>query len=830
MSAIPSENVNASSQYGASSIQILEGLEAVRKRPGMYIGDTSDGTGLHHLVFEVLDNSIDEALAGHCTEIHVTIHSDNSISITDNGRGIPTGIKWDDKHEPKRSAAEIVMTELHAGGKFDQNSYKVSGGLHGVGVSCVNALSKRLKLSIRRDGKAYAMEFVRGVPQNREIDVQDGIEISPIKVIGETDKRGTEVHFWADEEIFNHIEFHYDILAKRIRELSFLNNGVHIKLTDQRTGKEEDFAFEGGTRGFVEYINKTKSVLHPTIFQATGERVSEHGTTISVDVSMQWNDAFNEQVLCFTNNIPQRDGGTHLTGLRAAMTRVINKYIDEHEFAKKAKVEISGDDMREGLTCVLSVKVPEPKFSSQTKDKLVSSEVRGPVEEVVAKTLTDFLMEKPHDAKIICGKIVEAARAREAARKARELTRRKGVMDGLGLSAKLADCQEKDPALCELYIVEGDSAGGSAKQGRDRKFQAILPLRGKVLNVEKARFEKMLSSEQITTLIATLGTSIGADEFNIEKLRYHRIIIMTDADVDGAHIRTLLLTLLYRQMPLLVERGHVYIAQPPLYKVKHGKDERYLKDDLEEAGYMMQIALQDAALVPSENASAIGGEALAELVRKYNTANAIVMRLSRAMDDAALTAIMNGVTLDLSSAATAEVSAQTLTAAINDPSVRVGVSSDELSARHMLRIERRHHGNLKLSVIDADFVDGPDYGVLSEAAATFKGLIGPGAMVKRGTGEKTRESAIADFRQAMSWLRDEAERGVSKQRYKGLGEMNPEQLWETTMDPTVRRLLRVQIEDAIAADQIFTTLMGDDVEPRRAFIESNALSAGNIDV
>ena len=832
MSAIPLEKPDQpqNPEYGASSIQILEGLEAVRKRPGMYIGDTSDGTGLHHLVFEVLDNSIDEALAGHCTEIHVTIHADNSISITDNGRGIPVDIKWDDKHEPKRSAAEIVMTELHAGGKFDQNSYKVSGGLHGVGVSCVNALSKTLKLAIRRNGKLHHMEFARGVPQNREIEVINGEQVSPIKVVGDTDKRGTEVHFWPDETIFNNVEFHYDILAKRIRELSFLNNGVHIKLSDQRTGKEEDFAFEGGTRGFVEYINRAKNVLHPTIFQATGERLSDQGTTITVDVSMQWNDAYNEQVLCFTNNIPQRDGGTHLTGLRAAMTRVINKYLEEHDFAKKAKVEVSGDDMREGLTCVLSVKVPEPKFSSQTKDKLVSSEVRGPVEEIVAKTLTDFLMEKPNDAKLICGKIVEAARAREAARKARELTRRKGVMDGLGLSSKLADCQEKDPALSELYIVEGDSAGGSAKQGRDRKFQAILPLRGKVLNVEKARFEKMLASEQITTLIATLGTSIGPDEFNIDKLRYHRIIIMTDADVDGAHIRTLLLTLLYRQMPQLVERGYVYIAQPPLYKVKAGRDERYLKDDLEEAQYMMQIALQDAELIPSEGAPAISGEALVELVRQYNTANAIIMRLTRAIDDAALVAIVRGATLNLDTLEAAEESAQKLTSAINDPSVRVLAKTDELSDKHLLRIERRLHGNLKVSSIDAEFLQSVDYATLSGAAATFKGLIGEGAMVRRGTGEKVKEIAIADFQQAMRWLRDEAERGVSKQRYKGLGEMNPEQLWETTMDPSVRRLLKVQIEDAIAADQIFTTLMGDDVEPRRAFIEANALQAGNIDV
>ncbi|RXZ36077.1 DNA topoisomerase (ATP-hydrolyzing) subunit B [Oxalobacteraceae bacterium CAVE-383] len=831
MSSAPTDNISANKEsYGAASIQILEGLEAVRKRPGMYIGDTSDGTGLHHLVFEVLDNSIDESLAGHCTEINVTIHADNSISVTDNGRGIPTGIKMDDKHEPKRSAAEIVMTELHAGGKFDQNSYKVSGGLHGVGVSCVNGLSKLLKLTVRRDGKVHYMEFKQGVPQDRVIETINGVDVSPIKVIGDTDKRGTEVHFWADEEIFTHIEFHYEILAKRIRELSFLNNGVHIKLVDQRTGKEESFAFEGGTRGFVEYINKAKSVLHPTVFQATGEKLSEQNTNISVDVSMQWNDAYNEQVLCFTNNIPQRDGGTHLTGLRAAMTRVINKYIEEHEFAKKAKVEVTGDDMREGLTCVLSVKVPEPKFSSQTKDKLVSSEVRGPVEEIVAKTLTDFLQEKPNDAKIICGKIVEAARAREAARKARELTRRKGVMDGLGLSSKLADCQEKDPALCELYIVEGDSAGGSAKQGRDRKFQAILPLRGKVLNVEKARFEKMLSSEQITTLIATLGTSIGPDEFNADKLRYHRIIIMTDADVDGAHIRTLLLTLFYRQMPQLVERGHIYIAQPPLYKVKHGRDERYLKDDLEEAQYMMQIALNDAGLVPTTGATAISGDALAELVRQYNTANAIIMRLSRITDDAALSAIMTGVTLNLDTAEQAEQSARALAKEINDPSVTVVVSTDELTDKRALNIQRMFHGNIKASVIDADFVAGPDYQILATAAATFKGLIGAGAMIQRGTGDKVKEYPVSDFHQAMAWLRDEAERGVSKQRYKGLGEMNPEQLWETTMDPTVRRLLKVQIEDAITADQIFMTLMGDDVEPRRAFIEMNALRAGNIDV
>jgi DNA gyrase subunit B len=815
--------------YGASSIQILEGLEAVRKRPGMYIGDTSDGSGLHHLVFEVLDNSIDESLAGHCTEIGVTIHSDNSIEISDNGRGVPTGLKWDDKHEPKRSAAEIVMTELHAGGKFDQNAYKVAGGLHGVGVSCVNALSKALNLTIRRDGKVHFMQFERGVRVGREIEEIDGVATSPIKVIGDTGDRGTTVHFWADETIFGKVEFHYEVLSKRIRELSFLNNGVNIKLTDRRSGKEEIFAFEGGTRGFVEYINKAKTSLHPTIFQATGERTSDSGTTITVDVSMQWNDTYNEQVLCFTNNIPQRDGGTHLTGLRAAMTRVINKYIDEHEFAKKAKVEVSGEDLREGLTCVLSVKVPEPKFSSQTKDKLVSSEVRGPVEEIVAQTLTDYLLEKPQDAKQICNKIVEAARAREASRKARDLTRRKGLMDGLGLSSKLADCQEKDPALCELYIVEGDSAGGSAKQGRDRKFQAILPLRGKVLNVEKARFDKMISSEQITTLIATLGTSIGPDEFDISKLRYHRIIIMTDADVDGAHIRTLLLTLFYRQMPALVERGHVYIAQPPLYKVKAGRDERYLKDDVEEAKYMMSLALNGSTLCCGENKREIRGAELAVLAEQYNLAVAVVSRLAPRIDKAALLAIVKGAKISLMDPASAERSAQELASAIGDSAVSVAVREDEVSGDRALLIKRIHYGNLKVSSIDAAFVASNDYAVLSDAGDRFVGLIGDGAFVRRGEGEKAKEVAIKGFEDAMQWMRDEAERSISKQRYKGLGEMNPEQLWETTMDPAVRRLLQVRIEDAISADNMFATLMGDEVEPRRAFIQANALDAVNID-
>ncbi len=845
---IDAHQAGASEGYGEGSIQILEGLEAVRKRPGMYIGDTSDGTGLHHLVFEVVDNSIDEALAGHCDDIVVTIHTDNSISVVDNGRGIPTGVKMDDKHEPKRSASEIALTELHAGGKFNQNSYKVSGGLHGVGVSCVNALSQWLRLTVRREGHVHQLEFARGFVQNRVIETTPtGVEISPMRITGATEKRGTEVHFLPDYEIFReNADFHYEILSKRLRELSFLNNGVRIRLKDERSGKEDDFSGAGGVKGFVDFINKGKTVLHPNVFHAMGDRQSDQGTNIGVEVAMQWNSGYNEQVLCFTNNIPQRDGGTHLTGLRAAMTRVINKYIEENELAKKAKVEVTGDDMREGLCCVLSVKVPEPKFSSQTKDKLVSSEVRGPVEDIVSRLLADYLQERPNDAKIICGKIVEAARAREAARKAREMTRRKGVLDGMGLPGKLADCQEKDPALCEIYIVEGDSAGGSAKQGRDRKFQAILPLRGKILNVEKARYEKLLTSNEILTLITALGTGIGkatgaggtagVDDFNVAKLRYHRIIIMTDADVDGAHIRTLLLTFFYRQMPELVERGHIYIAQPPLYKVKAGKEELYLKDGSALDGFLLRIALRDASvLTGGATQTTLTGDTLGELARKHQVAESVIARLSNFMDAEALRAIADGVALNLDSVEQAEVRAVALQAKLRELATtgvpaEVAAEFDVRTDKPILRISRRHHGNIKSSVLTQDFVHGADYAALATAADTFRGLLGEGAKVVRGEGDKQKEEKVSDFRQAMRWLISEAERTTSRQRYKGLGEMNPEQLWETTMDPTVRRLLRVQIDDAIEADRVFTMLMGDEVEPRRDFIETNALRAGNIDV
>jgi DNA gyrase subunit B len=793
--------------YDSSSIKVLKGLEAVRKRPGMYIGDTSDGTGLHHMVFEVVDNAVDEALAGYCDEITVTIHPDNSVSVVDNGRGIPTDKHPDD--EEGRSSAQVVMTELHAGGKFDNNSYKVAGGLHGVGVSVVNALSEWLRLTIRRDGKVHQMEF------------QMGEAGGPLRMTGETAKRGTEVHFLPSQGIFGIVDFHYEILAKRLRELAFLNSGVSIILIDQRNAKEETFSFSGGVKGFVEYINRSRNVLHQNIFYTRGEKEG-----IVVEIAMQWNDSYQEEVQCFTNNIPQRDGGTHLTGLRGAMTRTLKQYIESSKLAEKAKIDTTGEDMKEGLTAVLSVKVPEPKFSSQTKEKLVSSEVRPVVDEIVAQKLHEFLLEKPADARVICSKIVDAARAREAARKARELTRRKGVLDSFGLSGKLADCQERDPSKCELYIVEGDSAGGSAKQGRDRKFQAVLPLKGKILNVEKARLDKVLSSQEIITLISVLGTGIG-EEYAPDKLRYHRIIIMTDADVDGSHIRTLLLTFFYRQMRQLIEDGRIYIAQPPLYKAKHGKTERYLKDEHELKQLLLKLALSEAELHTSANGQTLSKESLEQVANEYLLAEAVIERLSRLIDEDVLHALMREpIALDLSDEAAARASAEALGKLLAAVSMKVDVKYEDKAERYVLAVSRTQHGIVRQSHISADVLQSGDFGQIRKTGLVLQGLLGEGAYVKRGD----QQHPVKEFREAIDWLLEEVQRTVGIQRYKGLGEMNPEQLWETTMDPSTRRLLKTRIEDAINAGEIFSTLMGDEVEPRRNFIEANALGVRNLDI